>query len=73
MTDPPLYVNVTDEDESKCIIMHKCLSENFSMDVNESKHNIFNKTLQQNNYANVSEYTIKELKEKEYKEPSVTK
>ena len=43
------------------------------MDVSESKRNIVNKTLSQNNSADVSEYTITELKDKEYKEPSVTK
>ena len=43
------------------------------MDVSESKRNIVNEILLQNNSANVSEYTITELKDKEYKEPSVTK
>ena len=43
------------------------------MDVSESKRNIVNETLSQKNSANVSEYTITELKDKEYKEPSVTK
>ena len=32
-----------------------------------------NKTLPQNNYADVSEYNITEQKDKEYKETSVTK
>ena len=43
------------------------------MDVSESKRNIFNKNLSENNYADESEYTITELKYEEYKEPSVTK
>ena len=43
------------------------------MDESDSKRNIVNKTLLQNNSENVPEYTITELKEKEYKEPSVTK
>ena len=57
MTAPSLNVNATDEDESKRIIVHETLSENFSMNVCKSKQNIFNKTLSQNNSANVSEYT----------------
>ena len=43
------------------------------MDVRKSKRNIVNKNLLQNNSAKIPEYTITELKEKEYKEPSVTK
>ena len=35
-TDPSSIVNVTDEDESKEIIVHKTLSENQSMDISES-------------------------------------
>ena len=53
--------------------MHKILLEYFSTDVSKSKRNIVNKTLSQNNSANVSEYTIPELEEKGYKEPSATK
>ena len=67
MTDPYLKVNVTDEDESKRIIMHKILLENGSTGVSKSKRNILNKNLLQNNSVNVSEYTIAELKDKEYK------
>ena len=52
--------------------MHEKLSENFSTDISESR-NIINETLLQNNSADVSAYTITELKDKEYKEPSVTK
>ena len=73
MTAPYLNVNATDKDESKRIIVHETLSENFSTDVSESKRNIVNKTLSQNNSADVSEYTINELKFWEYKEPSDTK
>ena len=73
MTAPSLKVNVTDEDESKRIIVHESLSENCFTDVSESKRNIFKKSLSQNNYANVSDYTIMEIKYKEYKEHSVTK
>ena len=68
-----LNVNVTDEDESKRIIVQEILSENCSRDVSESKRNIVNENLLQKNSADVSEYTIMELKYKENKEPSVTK
>ena len=64
MTALYLNVNVTDEDESKRIIVHGSLSDNCSTDVSKSKRKIVNKTLSQNNSANVSEYTITELKEK---------
>ena len=72
MTAMSLNVNATDEDESKRIIVHEVLSENCSTNVSESKKNIVNKNLLQNNYADVSEYTFTKLKEKKYKEPSVT-
>ena len=49
MTSPYLNVNVTDEEESKCIIVHEKLSENCSTDVSESKRNIINETLLHNN------------------------
>ena len=39
-TAPSSNVNVTDKDKSKEIIVHKMLSENQSMDVNESEYNI---------------------------------
>ena len=61
MTDPYLNVTAMDKDESKRIIVHEGLSENFSSDVIESECNIFNETLLHNNYAEVSEYTINEL------------
>ena len=64
MTAPSLNVNVTDKDELKRIIVHGILLENFSTDVSESKRNIVNKTLSQNNSAKRSEYTITELKDK---------
>ena len=53
--------------------MHETLSDNFSTDVRESKRNIVNKALSKKKSANVSKYTITELRDKEYKEPSVTK
>ena len=73
MTAPSSNVNVMYEDESKQIIVHETLSEKSSTDVRESERNIVNETLLHNNSANVSGYTITELKDKEYKEPSGTK
>ena len=60
-------VNVTDEDESKEIIVHETLSENNSKDVSKSERNIVNETLSQNNYVDVPENTITELKDEEHK------
>ena len=71
-TAPSSNVNVTDEDESKEIIVHKFLSENQSMDVSESEFNIVHETLSQNNSADVPDNIITELKDNEHKEPSVT-
>ena len=65
-------VNVTDEDESKEIIVHETLSENNYKDVSEPEHNIVNRNLSQNNSGDVSGNTITELKDEEHKEPSVT-
>ena len=67
MTTPYLNVNVRDEDESKSIIMHESLSDNFSTYISKSKRNIFNEHLWQKISANVSENTITELKDKYYK------
>ena len=66
ITDPSLTVNATDEDKSKRIIVHEVLLENCYTGVSKSKRNIVNKTLSQNNSADVPEYTITELKDKEY-------
>ena len=65
-------VNVTDKDESKEIIVHKTLSENQSKDVSELEYNIFHETLLHNISADVPDNVITELKDDEYKEPSVT-
>ena len=70
-TDPSSNVNVTDEEESKEIIVHKNLSENQSKDVSESECNIVHKTVSQNNYTDVPENVITELKDNEHNEPSV--
>ena len=73
MTALSLNINVADKDESKRIIMNESLSGNCFTDIGESKRNIINKTLSQNNSTYVSEYNITELKDKEYKELSLTK
>ena len=64
MTSPSLNINVMNKDKSKHIIVHESLSENCSTGICESKLNIVSKTLSQNNCADVSEYTITELKDK---------
>ena len=73
MTAPSSSVNVTEEEESKQIIVHKTLSENSSTDISKPERNIVNRTLSQNNSADVSEKTITELKDQKYKESSATK
>ena len=70
-TAPSLNVNVTDEEESKEIIVHKTLSENQSKDESESKQNIVRETLLQNNSSDVPANVITELKDDEHIEPSV--
>ena len=55
---PSLNVNVTDEDKSKEIIVHKNLSDNQSNDVSESECNIAHETLSQNNSADLTENVI---------------
>ena len=51
--------------------MHKTLLDNQSMDVSESECNIFHKTLSQKNSSDVPANVITELKDDDYKEPSV--
>ena len=53
--------------------MHGGLLESCSTDVRKSESSIVNKTLLQSNSVDISEYTITEQKDKEYKESSVTK
>ena len=53
--------------------MHNGLSQSCSKNESESKRSIVNQILSHKNSANVSEYTIIELKYKEYKESAVTK
>ena len=83
MTALSLNVYSTVEDESKHIIVHGGISQSCSTNEGESKRSIVNKTLLQNYSRDVdelcsadkdiSEYTIKEQKDAEYKESSVTK
>ena len=68
-TPPSSNVNVTDDDESKEIIVHKTLSENQSMDISESECNIVYKTLSKNNSAYIPSNVITKLKDDEHKEP----
>ena len=70
-TAPSSNINVTDEDESKEIFVHKTLSENQSMDVSESECNIVHKTLSQNNSSDIPTNIITELKDDEHKEHSL--
>ena len=56
---PSSNVNVTDEDESKEIIVHENLSENNSRDVSESERNIVNETLSKKNSTEVPEKNIR--------------
>ena len=72
ITAPSLNVNVTNEDESKEIIVHENLSENNSTDVSKSKRNIVNGNLSQKHSADIPENNITELKDEEHKEHSVT-
>ena len=65
-------VNVTNEGESKEIIVHKTLSDNQSKDVNKSECNIVHETLSQKNSADILDNVITELKDEEHKETSVT-
>ena len=71
-TAPSSNVNVTDEDESKEIIVHETLPKNSSTDVRESERNMVNETLSQNNSTDVPANVITELKYKGHKEPPVT-
>ena len=83
MTAPSSNVYSADEGESKRIIMHEGLSQSCSSKEGESKRSIVNKTLSQNDCVDVdelcstekhiSEYTVTEQKDAEYKESSVTK
>ena len=62
---------MTEEDESKEIIVHETLSDHLSMDVSKSKCNIVHENLSQNNSSDVPTNVIMELKDDEHKENSV--
>ena len=73
MTVPSSNIYSTNEDESKCIIVHRNLSQNCSVNKDKSKQSIINKTLSQKYSADVDklcsteedkpEYTITEQKD----------
>ena len=62
-TAPSSNINVTDEEESKEIIVHENLLENQSKDVSKSECNIVHENLSQNNSADVPANVITELKD----------
>ena len=64
---PSSNVNVTEEYESKEIIVQETLSKNKSKDVSESECNIVHETLSQNNFTDVPDNAIKEFKDEEHK------
>ena len=66
-TAPSPNVNVTDEDKSKEIIVHKILSKNKSKDVSELECNIFHEILSHHNSAYVQDNDMMGLKNEEHK------
>ena len=52
-TSPSANINITDEENSKEIIVYETLSDNLSMDVSKSECNIVHVTLYQNNSSDV--------------------
>ena len=66
MTAPSSKVNYTDENESKLIIVHKNLSQNFSTNKDESKQIIVNETLSQNYSVEVEKLCSTEIDKSEY-------
>ena len=52
--------------------MHVTLSVNKSKEISESECNIVHETILQNNFEDVPDNVITELKDNEHKEPSVT-
>ena len=59
-------VNSTDEDKSKCIIVHEFSSQNCSLSKDKSKQSIVNKTLPQNYSADVDKLCSAEVEKSEY-------
>ena len=66
-TAQSLNDNVTDEEESKEVIIQKTLPENQSKDVSKPECNIVHKTLSHNNSTDVPANVITELKDNEHK------
>ena len=66
-TAPPSKVNVTDEEESKELTVHKTSLENQSKDVSGSEYNIVHGTLSQNNSVDVPDNAITKLKDDDHK------
>ena len=65
-TDTSSNVNVTDEDESKEIIVHKTSSDNLSKDVRESECSIVHETLLQNNSTDIPANVIMKLNDDDH-------
>ena len=61
-TTPSSNINVTDEDESKEIIVQETSSENQSKEVSKSECNIVHENLLQNKSSDLKTNAIKELK-----------
>ena len=66
-TSPSANINITDEDESKEIIVRETLSEDQSMDVSKSECNIVHETSSRNNSSDVPTNFIMEFKDDEHK------
>ena len=60
MTPPPSTVCSMDEDESKHIIVHETLPQNFSANEDELRQSIVNETLSQDYSADVEKLSSKE-------------
>ena len=56
-----MKVNYTDEDESKCIIVHETLSQNCSVNKEKSKRSIVNENLSQNYSVDVDKLCSTEI------------
>ena len=66
MTAPSLNVNYMEEYESKSIIVHKNLSQNFFANKDKSKQSIVNKNLLQKYSAEVDKLCSTEIDNSEY-------
>ena len=59
-------INVTDEEESKEIIVHEALLDNLSKDVRESECSIVHETLLQNNSTDIPANVIMKLNDDDH-------